>query len=390
MGSPSKVVYVHQYFKTPSEGGGIRSYHLAKSLVQKGIEVVMITSHNAPSYLQKKVEGIHVHYLPIPYSNHLSFTKRILAFVRFMFKSIYLLHKVKQVDVCYVMTTPLSTGVIALYAKFVKRIPYIFEIGDLWPSVPVQMGVIRNKLLTSFLFFFEKLVYRQARAIVALSPAIADYIQALVPQKEIRCIPNIASTAFFDTHIADDGCFRIGYFGTAGMANKLVFLLAAAKQAKEKSLNVHFDIMAEGAELTFIKEEKEKMNLTNLSFFSYGGKEKVKERLLLCQAIYISFADIPLLATGSPNKLFDGLSAGKLIIINFEGWIKKLIEENECGFSYNPHHPDEFVQELIIFLRDRDKLMTYQENARALAMHYSEENAANKLYELMVNFQKMK
>ena len=384
MDRPSKVLYVHQYFKTPSEGGGIRSYHLAKSLVQKGIEVVMITSHNAPTYLQKNVEGIQVHYLPVPYSNHLSFTRRIVAFLRFILKSIYLIHKVKQVDLCYVMTTPLSTGVIALYARYIKRIPYVFEIGDLWPSVPVQMGVIKNKVLVSVLFSFEKLVYRQAKAIVALSPAIADYIQSLVPQKKISCIPNIASTTYFDTYTEEGGCFRIGYFGTAGMANKLVFLLAAAKAAKVASLHVHFDVMAEGAELTFIKEEKERMNLTNLSFYEYGSKQKVKERLSLCQAIYISFADVPMLATGSPNKLFDGLSAGKLIIINFEGWIKTLIEEHQCGFSYHPHKTEEFVKKLSVFLSNQDKLLMYQKNARELASCYSEENAAKKLY-LLIN-----
>jgi len=383
MVKPSRVLYVHQYFKTPSQGGGIRSYILAKSLVQKGIEVVVITSHNEQHYLKANVEGIEVHYLPIPYSNHLSFPKRIFAFIRFVLKSIFLVHKIRAIDLCYVMTTPLSTGIIALYVKYVKRISYVFEVGDLWPSVPVQMGIIKNRLLKYMLFSFEHLLYRKANAVVALSPAIASYVNDLLPQKKVVSIPNIASLDYFDTHIKKTSVFRIGYFGTAGKANKLIFLLYAAKEARTRCLNVHFDIMAEGAELAKIKQESRNMSLTNVSFFEYGGKEKVKESLALCQAIYISFADVPILNTGSPNKLFDGLAAGKLIIINFDGWIKALIEEHECGFSYSSNKADEFVDKLNVFLKDENKLSRYQENARRLAHQFSEENAAKALFQLI-------
>ena len=390
-GHKIKILYVHQYFKTPEEGGSLRSYYLAKGLVQKGIEVVLITTHNKPHYLQKEIEGIKVHYLPISYSNHLSFYKRIIAFVRFIFKSIRTAHQIKAYNLCYVMTTPLSTGVIALYIKYVRKVPYIFEVGDLWPSVPIDMGIIQNRFLKKIFFSFEKWVYRKAKALVALSPDIADYIRSIVPKKQIVCIPNIADTHYFEPNLTKTSTFRIGYFGTAGIANRLTYLLAAAKEAQKQSVDIHFDIMAEGADLTNIMRKKEEMKLDNISFHEYGGKEKVKEQLKLCDAIYVSFANTPVLATGSPNKFFDGLSAGKLIIINFEGWIKKIIEKHACGISYEPNDPSSFIQRMRPFLQNNDLLVDYQKNARKLAeSNYSKELALTALYELVMSRSKMK
>ena len=67
-----KIVYLHQYFKTPQEGGAIRSYHIAKALVKAGHDVTMITSHNTLNREEKLIEDIKVIYLPVYYSNELS------------------------------------------------------------------------------------------------------------------------------------------------------------------------------------------------------------------------------------------------------------------------------------------------------------------------------
>ena len=75
-----KVFYIHQYFRTPEQGGAIRSYHLAKGLVRNGIEVELITAHESNFYDQRWIEGIKVHYLPVKYDQKFGFFKRIWAF----------------------------------------------------------------------------------------------------------------------------------------------------------------------------------------------------------------------------------------------------------------------------------------------------------------------
>ena len=79
-----KVLYIHQYFRTPEEGGAIRSYYLAKGLVEHGIEVELITAHNEPKASTKIIDGITVHYLPVFYDNEQGFLQRIYAFFKFM------------------------------------------------------------------------------------------------------------------------------------------------------------------------------------------------------------------------------------------------------------------------------------------------------------------
>ncbi|MEQ9303264.1 MAG: glycosyltransferase WbuB, partial [Marinoscillum sp.] len=64
-----RILYVHQYFKTPEEGGCLRSYHLAKGLVEAGHKVTMLTGHSKHAG-QQEIAGIDVHYFKIPYSNH--------------------------------------------------------------------------------------------------------------------------------------------------------------------------------------------------------------------------------------------------------------------------------------------------------------------------------
>ena len=76
----------------------------------------------------------------------------------------------------------------------------------------------------------------------------------------------------------------------------------------------------------------------------------------------------PVLNTGSPNKLFDGLAAGKLIITNFEGWIKDLIESNQCGFAHDPQQPEIFEEKIRLFISNKKLLKTYQQNSRKLAL----------------------
>ena len=90
-------------------------------------------------------------------------------------------------------------------------------------------------------------------------------------------------------------------------------------------------------------------------------------------AVYVSFDKAPILSTGSPNKFFDGLAAGKLIIINFKGWIKTFIEENECGFSYDPANKDEFKTKLLPFLNNPELLNQAKNNSKSMSAEFTPE-----------------
>ncbi|MEQ9424185.1 MAG: glycosyltransferase family 4 protein [Cyclobacteriaceae bacterium] len=384
-----KILYIHQYFKTPEEGGSIRSYYLAKGLVDNGYEVEMITSHNGKKYEIKDVDGIRVHYLPVFYDNHLSFLSRIFAFIRFMKLAYEVGRKIKKVDLIYAMTTPLSVGYLALRLKKKLGVPYYFEVGDLWPEAPIQMGFINNRFLKSFLYGVEKRIYENADKIIALSSSIRNYIEKTAPGKKVYVIPNMSDVEFFQPANSEKehlGKFVISYFGAAGRANRLEYLLEAAKLCHGHLPQVHFKVMAYGSELTRIRHLAEQTGIQNLEFLPYSNKSGVKKLLDYSDAVYVSFADVDVLNTGSPNKFFDGLAAGKLMILNFEGWLKDIVESHKCGFTYNPQYPEDFIQKLESIVGDNHIIREYQNNARKIAeQFYSKELQLKKLLLLLNN-----
>lgn len=374
-----KILYIHQYFRTPSEGGSIRSYYLAKGLVDQGYDVEMVTAWNKTSYQMKDVDGIKVHYLPIYYDNHLKFGKRIVAFLKFVWLACKLIPKLDRPDICYAMSTPLTVGLIALWIKMKMGITYYFEVGDLWPAAPIQMGFIRNPLLKYLLYTLERKIYQNSDKIIALSPGIRDSIEAVVPHKDVYLIPNMADCSFFNMECKDGNYeilfdvkdkFVISYIGAAGKANHLEYLLDAAVTCLTSGCPVQFLVVAYGSELERIKRIAEAKQIHNINFLPYQSKAGLRKILNITDAIYISYAPVPVLQTGSPNKFFDALAAGKLVVLNTNGWLREIIELHKCGFYANPQAPETFVDKLEPFVKDRNMLFSYQKNARSIAEQY--------------------
>jgi glycosyltransferase involved in cell wall biosynthesis len=372
-----RILYLHQYFKTPEEGGAIRSYYLASAMAKAGHKVILLTSHNQKAYEVKEIKGIEVHYLPVFYSNNLSAAGRGKAFLRFLWQARRLVAKLAPYDFCYVSSTPLTIGLLALYVRQQFRIPYIFEVRDLWPEAPIQLGFIKNGLLKKLLHRLENTLYNKARAVVALSPGIArGIIEHGTPSAKVHLIPNMADCSFFEPapinqplsrQMGTEGFFVISYLGAAGLTNHLEYLLEAAQACQEHGLAVKFLVAAEGGKLEGLKKEAARKSLKNVIFNFYGSKEQVKEWLSISHAVYTSFGPHPILQTNSPNKFFDGLAAGKLSIVNTRGWLKELVEENHCGFYTQAEKPEDFVKQLKPFLENSHLLEAYQQNARRLA-----------------------
>ncbi|HRI78286.1 MAG TPA: glycosyltransferase family 4 protein [Cyclobacteriaceae bacterium] len=371
-----KILLLHQFFKTPETGGAIRSYYLSQALKDSGHTVVVISSHNKTKYAIENIDGVEVHYLPIAYDNRFSFFKRAWAFLRYVFIAAKLSGKFHDFDRCYAISVPLTVGIIARWNKFRYGLPYIFEVGDLWPDAPIQMGYISNYFFKRFLFALEKSIYRHAELIVALSKPIQEAIEEKVPGKQLECIPNMADCDYYfpakkNPALEEKYCvnekFVVTYAGALGAANGLNFLLACAAVSKNEKLPIHFLICGDGAIRENLIAKTSALALQNVSILPFINREGVKEIMNVTDAAFISFENVPILETGSPNKYFDGLAAGKLIITNFGGWIKNEIEEAGCGISINPLMAHEFVEKIHPFLSDRQRLNQYQNASRALA-----------------------
>jgi len=370
-----KVLIIHQHFKTPQSGGAIRSYYLSQALIEKGIEVVVITAHD-DDYKLENVEGAEVHFLKVPYNNSFGFIKRSIAFLKFVRKGARKAGEFKDVNLCYAISVPLTVGLAARWIKKRYNIPFVFEVGDLWPDAPVQMGFVNNSLLKKFLYKLEYNTYLSAKSIVALSPPIQAAIESKISEKKVHMIPNMADTEFYNKTAKSrelveqykvQGKFVVSYIGAIGVANGLNYILDCAIVSRKAGLPIQFILCGDGAKKQQLKETIEKQQLENIFMLDFTNRIGVQELMNISDAAFICYQPVPILETGSPNKFFDALAAGKLTVINFGGWIKNEIEENNCGLYVDPQNPSDFVKKIKPFITDRLLLENYQYNARSLA-----------------------
>jgi glycosyltransferase involved in cell wall biosynthesis len=389
-----KVLLLHQHFNTPAKGGAIRSYYLAKALVDAGIHVTVITAH-ADKYKVESVEGIEVHFLCVPYDNRYGFYKRSVSFINYVWRTVSLARRLRGSDFCYAMSVPLTVGIAAMAIRMRHRIPFIFEVGDLWPDAPIQLGYIKNGLLKKLLYGLEKKIYNSARAIVALSPAIESAIkQKVSAKKNVHIIPNMSDTDFFRLQPKNsilqrsfkvENKFVVSYIGAIGVANGLHHFVDCARASKAAGLPVQFFLCGEGAELPALRQMVLDEALDNFTIIPFQNREGVRELLKVTDATFISYQPISILETGSPNKYFDGLAAGKLIIVNFGGWIKDEIEVNRCGFYVDQNSEGDFVKKITPFLYSEKLVKHYQLASRTLAENsYSRAMLSEKFVDIFI------
>jgi len=328
--------------------------------------------------------------LPVAYDSSFGFLRRGISFLSFVWRAFNTAKKITDIDLCYATSTPITVGIVAYWLKRKKSTPYIFEVRDLWPEAPIQMGAIKNSIVKKMLFALEKIIYLNAEKIIALSPGMKEGVQRVCPAKDVVVIPNMSDCAFFqfeqkvplleDVFSVKDK-FVVSYIGSAGPANNLMYLVDIIEYYNTSNRNdIVFLIQAQGPDLGKIKSRFTKANNTNVQFIPYSNKEGVKQLLNVSDAVYISFDNKPILETNSPNKFFDAIAAGKLIIVNTQGWLKELIEKEDLGFYANPKKPTEFIEKIDPYIKDATRLLASQSKARRVAENfYSTEILVEKL-----------
>lgn len=354
----------------------MRSYYLAKALADRGINVTVITGANIAAYKREVIDGVDIHYLPVPYFNRFGFIDRIRSYSNYFIAAARHVAKIRDASLCYIISTPLTTGLAGIWIKRKYGIRYIFEVGDLWPDAPIQLGYIKNPVVKSILYGLEKRIYQNAHSIVALSPMIQKDIEKKTTGKKISIVTNMADTEFFQDEpkrldlleqFNVSGYFVISYIGTLGVANGLDYFIECARACEKAELRVKFIVCGEGAMQSNLMHGALRLKLQNIRFVPFQNRDGVRRIMNISDAVFVCYKNIPVLETGSPNKYFDGLAAAKLIMINVGGWMKQEIEKEQCGVSLDPRHPTEIVSKIIPFLDDPQLLRQFQRRARRLA-----------------------
>jgi len=354
-----QILYLHQFFITRAGVGGTRSYEFARRFVARGHRVRMVTAGEGHS----TVDGIDVVGVPGAYSDYMSATassdrERMLAFARFAASATAAALRGPRPDVIYATSPPLTIAVPALAAATRWRAPLVFEVRDLWPEAPIQMGALANPRLQRRARSLERQVYKRARRVIALSPGIRDgVIGAGVPAGKVVLVPNASDLDLFQPAHPPER-FLVSYFGTMGEANDLSLAIEAARLLPD----VPFVLMGDGKR----RAELERSAPPNVSFpGAASSKEEVAALAARSAACLTFFKDVPVLATNSPNKLFDTFAAGRPAIVNMDGWMRQLVEDNDAGLYVRD--AADLAQKLAWLRAHPEEVERMGRNGRALA-----------------------
>jgi glycosyltransferase involved in cell wall biosynthesis len=379
------ILYIHQHFATPEGSTGTRSYEFARRWVKAGHKVTLITGYydigglqvNKALYQKQTIEGINVVVVGIKYSNKQSYIRRIISFLSFCLLSIYAGMRVKDTDVIYASSTPLTVGIPAMVLKRAKRIPFVFEVRDQWPEIPIELGIIKNRFLIKIFLWLEKTIYKSCSRIIALSPGQADGIKkVLADEKPITIIPNSCDTDVFRSDI-DGSAIRqrrgwgdklvLLHTGAMGKVNGLNFVIDAAEQLKNQS-DITFALIGDGNQKSSLEGEIKKLGLSNVEILSSVPKRELTEFYAAADAGLVIIGNYPIIEHNSANKFFDSLSAGKPVLINYSSWQRKILEENEAGFGCDLCDMEQFVEKVLYLNSHRQQLKQMGQNARRVAI----------------------
>lgn len=398
-----KIIYLHQYFVTPDMAGGPRSYEMARRLVAAGHEVNMITTDQQSvkrgnGWKETTEEGINVHWAYVPYNNQMTFLRRIGAFLDFAFKATKKA-AVLEGDIVFATSTPLTIAIPALLVSAWKHRPFVFEVRDLWPDVPIAIGAIRNPLLIWIARWLERVTYSRASHIVALAPGMKEEIIAKgIPGRKITVIPNGCDLDTFAT-APENGSPRknyawlqsrklVLYAGAIGLVNGVDYLVHVASYLIKIDPDIRFVVIGSGKERDAVRKLAEREGVLDQNFFMLDQMPKRElVKWLYAANIHVALFTGPRVVWKDTlqNKFFDALASGKPIASNFDGWQTHFARESGVGFLLDPLDIARSTSQLAEVLHDEVWLMEAAAKARKLSEgRFNRDKLAQQLEDVLI------
>ncbi len=375
-----RVLLIHQFFLGKDSAGGSRFNEMTRVWAESGHEITVLAgmvdyaSGKKPEEWRGKAfvteqlsERLTVIRCHVSESYNVNFLGRLWGYFSFVFSSIWAgLFKTKgRFDVILVTSPPLFVGITAFVLSIVKRLPFVFEVRDLWPESAIDTGVLTNKTIIKFAYWFERFIYKKARLINVLTPAFrANLIdkKGISPDK-IIFIPNAADFTLSDELLKnfDSQSFRqlkgwadkfvITYVGAHGVANHLIQVIDTAELLRNEP-KAHFVCIGTGMEKESLKKETERRGLTNLEWIDPVPKAEVFKYILASDVGMSVLKKVEAFKTVYSNKTFDYMACKKPIFMLIDGVSRGLVEEAGCGKYVEPENADAFRQAVLEYLAD--------------------------------------
>jgi glycosyltransferase involved in cell wall biosynthesis len=403
-----KILYVSQYFPPEMGAPAARAAELAQHWAQSGHDVSVLTGFpNHPTgvvpkewrarlrhitYREKfgSVDVFRTWLWPLP---NRKAHERMRNYASFCVSAALRGLTIPCPDVIIATSPQLLVGLAGWWLALAKRVPFVFEVRDLWPESLAAIGMgAENSLLHQSLAAIANFLYRRSDRIVVVTPAFKERLIQYwrVPAEKIAVVENGVETHLFApaTATANDrlrrelgaqGKFLVCYVGTMGMAHGLETLLDAASQLQHQRSNVQFLLVGEGAEKERIKALARSRNLANVRFLDQQPRGTIPAFISASDACLVLLKKTEIFKTVIPTKMLEFMSCARPVILGVEGQARQIIEAAGAGRAIEPENSAAMVQAISQLAANRDLCTTLGQQGREYILrHFSRSRTADK------------
>ncbi len=330
----------------------------------------------------EEMSGIRVLRVWTYITANAGFFLRIADYVSYMMAAILGAVFVRRVDLIVATSPQLFTPCAAYVVSQYKRVPYVFELRDLWPESIRTVGAMKDSIVLRLLERLELFLYRKAAAIVSVTHSFRDnLIGRGIDRSKINVVTNGVDLSRFkpihrDAELAEQfgltGKFVAGYIGTHGMAHALDTLLEAADlmRQKEGGDSYRFLFLGDGACKAALIAKASQMRLSNVVFIDSVPKEDVVRYWSLLDVAIIHLRKTPLFTTVIPSKLFECMGMGIPVLHGVAGESAGIVEREGVGIVFEPENATELCASLSVMRNDLAAYETFRANGLRAARHY--------------------
>ena len=323
-------------------------------------------------------EGVEIREAAIPYDNKMGPARRALAFAQYAAWAVREGLRIDKPDVIWGISTPLTAAWAAAQVARWRRVPWVFEVQDLWPAFPIAMGAVPTAMARQQLYQLEKRLYKSARHILPLSPDMARYVTDLgIPAAKVTTVLNgtdlelaaratPAAVAQLRQEQGLAGKRVVLYAGTFGRANDIPTLVAAAETMAAADAETVWLFLGHGFFEPLIAVAAACWP-GRIRLVRGQARHEVFRWFALADVSVVSFLGLPVLDSNSPAKLYDSLAVGTPVVVTNAGWTKKLVEQYACGWYVPAGDAPALAAQLQKLLSQPEALTQAGANGYALA-----------------------
>ena len=399
-----RIMFLTHYFPPEIGAPQARMYELAKRLGDLGDAVTVLTAF--PNYptgivhdgyrgrfaMEERMDGVRVLRRWVFATPNSGFFKRIVNWLSFVTTSLTATRKVGPIDVIFVQSPPLTTGLAALAYARLKRAPFVFNVSDIWPQSAVELGMIRNRLVIRLAEILEMHVYRRAGRVTVPTPGMLERLATRgVPRDKLVLLTNGVDTSIYQPQPPDsDLAARLGldghkvflYAGTHGLSQGLDVILEAAKLTRDP--DVLYALAGEGADKAALVAKAKAQGIGNVVFLPNQPKASMPALLNTTYAGIISLKPIDLFRSALPSKMFESMAVGQPLVAALWGEGADLVEAAGCGVVTEPGNAEQLRDAVESLARDPERAREMGRRGREYVdEHYNRATIAARLHELL-------